>query len=150
MPADVFDGALLEPDGPKTLKSRASQPGDGSPYKPQRPSAAPSSASPLSPGSGRPGATGYPSYAPRYVQQSPYGGPVAYRESPYPVPRNPSFILFMAEQYRDGMGPALVPTGGTSVQLDFGPPFKKLRFGEPKPDVQQPLRIDTRVSFETI
>ena len=43
------------------------------------------------------------------------------------------------------MGPALVPTG-TPVQLELGPPFKKIRFGEPKPDVQQPLRIDTRVS----
>jgi hypothetical protein len=44
------------------------------------------------------------------------------------------------------MGPALVPTGGTTVQLELGPPFKKIRFGEPKPEVQQPLRIDTRVS----
>jgi len=44
------------------------------------------------------------------------------------------------------MGPALVPTSGTPVQLELGPPFKKIRFGEPKPDVQQPLRIDTRVS----
>jgi len=51
-----------------------------------------------------------------------------------------------AEQYRDGMGSALVPTSGTPVQLELGPPFKKIRFGEPKPDVQQPLRIDTRVS----
>jgi hypothetical protein len=25
----------------------------------------------------------------RYVQQSPYGGAVPYRESPYTVPRNP-------------------------------------------------------------
>jgi hypothetical protein len=49
--------------------------------------------------------------------------------------------------YRDGMGPALVPAGGTAVQLDLGPPIKKIRFGEPKPDVQQPLRIDTRVSI---
>lgn len=79
---------------------RASQPGDGSPYKPQRPSVVPSAASPLSPGSGRPGATGYPGYAGagarevtaaamRYVQQSPYGGAVPYRENPYTVPRNP-------------------------------------------------------------
>jgi len=54
----------------------------------------------LSPGSGRPGATGYPGYtsatareataaAMRYVQQSPYGGAVPYRENPYTVPRNP-------------------------------------------------------------
>lgn len=79
---------------------RASQPGDGSPYKPQRQSAAPSGASPLSPGSGRAGATGYPGYtgaaareataaAMRYVQQSPYGGAVPYRDNPYTVPRNP-------------------------------------------------------------
>jgi hypothetical protein len=51
-----------------------------------------------------------------------------------------------AEQYREGMGPALVPTSSTPVQLELGPPFKKIRFGEPKPEVQQPLRIDTRVS----
>lgn len=51
-----------------------------------------------------------------------------------------------AEQYRDGMGPALVPTSSTPVQLELGPPFKKIRFGEPKPEIQQPLRIDTRVS----
>ena len=79
---------------------RASQPGDGSPYKPQRPSAVPSAASPLSPSSGRPAAAVYPGYtgaaareasaaAMRYVQQSPYGGAVPYRESPYTVPRNP-------------------------------------------------------------
>jgi hypothetical protein len=51
-----------------------------------------------------------------------------------------------AEQFREGMGP-VVPTSGTTVQLELGPPFKKLRFGELKPEVQQPLRIDTRVSF---
>jgi hypothetical protein len=78
---------------------RASQSGDGSAYKP-RPSAVPSAALPLSPSSGRPGATGYPGYtgaaareasaaALRYVQQSPYGGAVPYRESPYTLPRNP-------------------------------------------------------------
>ena len=44
------------------------------------------------------------------------------------------------------MGPALVPAGGTAVQMEFGPPLKKIRFSEPKPEVQQPLRIDTRVS----
>ena len=44
------------------------------------------------------------------------------------------------------MGPALVPTSSTPVQLELGPPFKKIRFGEPKPEIQQPLRIDTRVS----
>lgn len=54
---------------------------------------------------------------------------------------------FRAEQYRDGMGPALVPAAGTAVQLELGPPIKKIRFGEPKPEVQQPLRIDTRVSI---
>jgi hypothetical protein len=43
------------------------------------------------------------------------------------------------------MGP-VVPTSGTAVQLELGPPFKKIRFGELKPEVQQPLRIDTRVS----
>lgn len=87
---------------------RASQPGDGSPYKPQRPSAVPSAASPLSPSSGRPGAAVYPGYtgaaareasaaaaAMRYVQQSPYGGAVPYRESPYSVPRNP--VRYMAD-----------------------------------------------------
>ncbi|PNF41940.1 hypothetical protein B7P43_G14654 [Cryptotermes secundus] len=41
------------------------------------------------------------------------------------------------------MGP-VVPTSGTAVQLELGPPFKKIRFGELKPEVQQPLRIDTR------
>jgi hypothetical protein len=41
----------------------------------------------------------------------------------------------------------LVPTSSTPVQLELGPPFKKIRFGEPIPDVQQPLRIDTRVSI---
>jgi hypothetical protein len=46
------------------------------------------------------------------------------------------------------MGPALVSAGGTAVQLELGPPIKKIRFGEPKPEVQQPLRIDTRVSIE--
>lgn len=56
------------------------------------------------------------------------------------------FHICRAEQYRDGMGPALVPSSGTPVQLELGPPFKKIRFGELKPDVQQPLRIDTRVS----
>jgi hypothetical protein len=44
------------------------------------------------------------------------------------------------------MGP-VVPTSGTTVQLELGPPFKKIRFGELKPEVQQPLRIDTRVSI---
>jgi hypothetical protein len=44
------------------------------------------------------------------------------------------------------MGP-VVPTSGTAVQLELGPPFKKIRFGELKPEVQQPLRIDTRVSI---
>jgi hypothetical protein len=44
------------------------------------------------------------------------------------------------------MGP-VVPTSGTAVQLELGPPFKKIRFGDLKPEVQQPLRIDTRVSI---
>jgi hypothetical protein len=60
--------------------------------------------------------------------------------------KNFFFNICRAEQYRDGMGPALVQTGSTPVQLELGPPFKKIRFGEPKPDVQQPLRIDTRAS----
>ena len=32
-----------------------------------------------------------------------------------------------------------------SPQQDVGQPFKKIRLGEAKPDLQQPLRIDVRV-----
>lgn len=37
------------------------------------------------------------------------------------------------------------PNQVTGTIQDLGPPIKKIRLGEPKPDLQQPLRIETRV-----
>uniref|UniRef100_A0A1B6DW30 Nuclear receptor corepressor 1 n=1 Tax=Clastoptera arizonana TaxID=38151 RepID=A0A1B6DW30_9HEMI len=168
-----------------TALHRAShpQPVDGSPYKPRLPAA------PQSPAA-------YANYPPshnsmRYVQQSPYGAPVPYRENPYNIrspvvvgdrqpqpaiefvrnetlqsqlrprisllPATPPEYLTVPrnriqqgdtyrerERERERECMVVQPNISAAPIQDLGPPIKKIRLGDPKPDVQQPLRIETR------
>ncbi|XP_018902999.2 uncharacterized protein Smr isoform X4 [Bemisia tabaci] len=168
--SDIFQSAFL--------RAAHSQPGDGGggAYKPVRTVQSPATA------------TYYPPGTMRFVQQSPYGTAVPYRDNPYTV-RSPTVapdrqtpVEFVRtegsvmtptpggqqmrqrisllppasdytsglpprsriqpiDQYRDGL---VAPTSGTTVQVDHTPPIKKIRLGEMKPDLQTPLRIDTK------
>nr|CAD7460654.1 unnamed protein product [Timema tahoe] len=49
-----------------------------------------------------------------------------------------------AEMYRENVATSMGASSGSSMQNDVMPPFKKIRLGEMKAEVQKPLRIDTR------
>nr|CAD7201528.1 unnamed protein product [Timema douglasi] len=52
--------------------------------------------------------------------------------------------LQQAEMYRENVATSMGASSGSSMQNDVMPPFKKIRLGEMKAEVQKPLRIDTR------
>ncbi|KAK6636597.1 hypothetical protein RUM43_010259 [Polyplax serrata] len=58
------------------------------------------------------------------------------------IPRTPCRDDIVSVRVAVSQQPSVVP----SPQQDVGQPFKKIRLGEAKPDLQQPLRIDVRES----